>query len=194
MLNGKFLWPSRDIDCRSVIMSEVKKLENALRRVRNFGVVVQAGGNCGVFPYYLSERFERVYTFEPEPENFYHLVRNVRAENVVKIQGALGNYHQLLDIEGEARNCGAYQVRPGTLVPTFRIDDLGLTSCDFLCLDIEGSEYEALLGASATLETFHPVVFYEDKGIGGPKDEIGKWLTEEFGYETERLPRDVLAW
>lgn len=172
----------------------MNKIDQALKKVGRREVVVQGGGNCGVFPHYLAGLFERVYTFEPDPENFHYLARNVTAANVIKIQGALGNEPKLVQMTGTPVNCGAYQVREGGTIPTFRIDDLGLESCDFLCLDIEGSEYECLLGARLTLTRFHPAILYEDKGIGTEKDEIGRWLSEEFDYQTQRLPRDVIAW
>lgn len=189
-----FIWPTRDIDCRAVIFHELKKLDKAFGKIHKYDVVVQAGGNCGVFPYHLASQFGRVYTFEPEPENFYCLTRNVVAGNVVKIQGALGDNHGLMDIAGDARNCGAYQVKPGELIPTFQVDDLALDACDFLCLDVEGFEKQALVGAIKTLKKFHPVILYEDKGISTPMNQIDLWLAEEFGYESERLPRDILAW
>jgi hypothetical protein len=47
-------------------------------------VVVQAGGNCGVYVKRYAELFETVYTFEPSPILFYCLNLNVTNPNVFK--------------------------------------------------------------------------------------------------------------
>jgi hypothetical protein len=45
-----------------------------------------------------------------------------------------------------------------------RIDDLELPGCDFLQLDIEGYEYNALMGATETIAKYRPLIMYEAKG------------------------------
>src|SRR5690348_7833841 len=52
----------------------------------NHRLVIQAGGNCGMYPVLFSQLFEQVYTFEPDPLNFYTLVQNCQSDNIVKIQ------------------------------------------------------------------------------------------------------------
>ncbi len=47
-----------------------------------------------------------------------------------------------------------------------RIDDLELAELDFIKLDVEGYEYQALKGAEQTLKRCRPMVMFEDKGKG----------------------------
>lgn len=139
--------------------------EAYLRHTKKFNVVVQAGGYCGIFPRLLSQLFSVVYTFEPDPMNFHCLVMNCPIDNVIKIQGALGDKHEMVSIiRNHERNRGMNTVRStkGSMVPTFRIDDMMLPECDLIQLDTEGYEYKILLGAMNTIETFKPTIIVED--------------------------------
>lgn len=165
-------------------------------------VCVQAGGNCGVWPWHLATKFEFVYTFEPDHCNFVALAFNLRGRlNVVKMQAALG------DIAGvmvntmlpahEQDNCGATCVEHGGIVPVIRIDDLKLPALDLLYLDIEGFELPALKGAMQTITKFRPVIAIEDKGLseryGVKQGEAVEWICGTFEYKVlKRVKRDVI--
>lgn len=136
-----------------------------LKHTKKFDVVVQAGGYCGIFPRLLSQLFNVVYTFEPDPMNFHCLTINCPVDNVIKIQGALGENHEMVSVvRNHERNRGMNTVISirGSMVPTFRIDDLILPECDLIQLDTEGYEYKILLGAMTTIETFKPAIIVED--------------------------------
>ncbi|MGI9506782.1 MAG: FkbM family methyltransferase [Geminicoccaceae bacterium] len=188
-------WPERDIHCRQVVFNTIGDMEKALQHCGDRQICVQAGGNAGVWPRWLGERFETVYTFEPDAENFRCLVQNV-PDNVVCIQAALGNHRGTVGLHREPDNCGAYYVAGAGAIPTLRIDDLGLPACDLIVLDIEGLEAEALAGAVETIGRFRPVLQYEDKGLsvkyGTPKGQIEQ-IYENFGYRVLARPhRDVI--
>ena len=76
------------------------------------------------------------------------------------------------------------------------IDSLGVVDCDFLQLDVEGSEHEALLGAVATIEAGWPVITLELKGLGeryGYTDENTITWLKFMGYSiADRVNRDVI--
>jgi FkbM family methyltransferase len=124
--------------------------------------VVQAGGHIGIFPDELSRIFKRVYTFEPEYENFQCLVRNCTGENVFPQRAALGANNGGRKLQVQPRNTGGHQMThdPGD-IPMLRIDDLGLTDCDALILDLEGYEFFALLGATQTIMRTRPLIIVE---------------------------------
>ncbi len=191
---GSWVWPEKDDECWQAVFNEVSKIPKVLERVKTRNVCVQAGGNCGVFPKYLSAEFKVVYTFEPDPANYLCLISNCPQTNVFKFPSALGDTHVCIDLEREERNCGAYQVSGSGLIPTLTIDDLALPACDLIYLDIEGMEYKALLGAEKTLEQFHPVIVTEEKSLGGRygvfENTIRDWL-KRFDYEqVDRLLND----
>lgn len=124
--------------------------------------VVQAGGHVGIFPFELSNIFKRVYTFEPEHENFQCLVRNATAANIFPQRAALGAINGGRKLTVQPRNTGGHQMThdPGE-TPMLRIDDLGLADCDLLLLDLEGYEFFALLGATATIMRTRPLIIVE---------------------------------
>lgn len=192
-----FLWPREDEACCAVVFDTTTDLEICYTYLTSFNVAVQAGGNMGVWPKYMAKRFKTIYTFEADPVNFYCLARNIDELNVIKFQAALGFERKLVDLRREPQNAGAHFVEGSGSIPTLRIDDLGLTECDFIMLDIEGYEFQALLGAEETIRKFKPLISIEDKGLsdkyGTPEGHIEKWLGEKFGYEVVARPhRDVI--
>lgn len=64
--------------------------------------------------------------------------------------------------------------------------DVGLTRVDWIKMDIEGAEIEALQGATKTLERFRPVLFIEIHETLAPV----RRLLEGFGYVIEKSEFD----
>lgn len=148
--------------------------------VRKWDVVVQAGGNCGMYPRLFSRMFKWVYTFEPDPLNFYTLVQNCQEDNIVKIQAALGEHHAMIEVHRHSlHNVGMHQVRENASanIPQLRIDDLALHDCDLIQLDIEGYEIHALRGAEQTIAKYKPVIVVENNN-----PDIGAFLIDKHGY------------
>ncbi len=89
-LERGLLWPASDVGAAAVMFSGVADLDVAYKHCSKFDVAIQAGGNCGVWPKAMGEKFELVYTFEPDPMNFRCLCANAPAENIYKFNAALG--------------------------------------------------------------------------------------------------------
>lgn len=195
-----FVWPEADKECAAVVFGETAKLDLVMPLCRSKRSVVQAGGNCGVFPAYLAGHFGAVYTFEPVARNFVALTANTASlPNVVRFQAALGDRRCRVSMSDDPLNCGAAFVEPSAtgIIPTMCIDDLRLDDCDLVYLDVEGYEMPALLGAAVTLRCSRPVVVIEDKGLsekyGKKKGDVVQWLCEAHGYRVHARPqRDVV--
>jgi FkbM family methyltransferase len=133
--------------------------------VPNKRVAIQAGGYCGIFPRCLSMMFDTVYTFEPDPLNFRCLVYNNTDTNVIMMQAALGNMHQMISMNYQhPNNAGMKNVvrQDNSIIPMLCVDDLNLKRCDLIMLDTEGFEYQALLGAENTIDKYRPLISVED--------------------------------
>lgn len=161
-----WIWPKYDWGCWTFLNNP--KRGNVPERisgyVKNKRVVIQAGGNAGMYPRLYENFFDTVYTFEPDPLNFYCLVQNTTSKTI-KLQACLGNLKKTVslsrDCHKENGNCGGFFVEGTGIIPILKVDDLVLSHCDLIHLDIEGYEKEALLGAEKTIQNFSPVIVLE---------------------------------
>ena len=83
-----------------------------------------------------------------------------------------------------------YSAGPKQMVRLLTIDSLDLKRLDFLKVDVEGMEVEALAGAVGTIQRCTPAMLIEV--IKSDKAEIAKRL-EEWNYETFPMGLNVLA-
>lgn len=132
---GSFEGPRLDWDVRG-------NREAYLKYLKKKNLVVQAGGNCGMYPRLLAKYFTHVYTFEPDPMNFYCLVNNCQQDNIVKIMGALGDKNQLVQVvRNSMTNVGGHTIKEGDgtdganqYIPMFAVDSLIYLHVIYCCL------------------------------------------------------------
>jgi FkbM family methyltransferase len=134
----------------------------------------------------FAKEFGMVYTFEPDPINFQCLVANLPYSNVVKIQACVADQHKLLDVDFFVDDIGSIHVKKDQgKIPTFKIDDLALSACDLIQLDVEGFEYFAVMGALETIKKFKPVLCLEFTWLQryGVDPQVMLKLLTSLGYE-----------
>lgn len=190
---GKWYWPKTDGGAEGIehpnstwkYMQDhpiVPELVSAY--VPNRGVVVQAGGNCGFYVKQYANLFGMVYTFEPDPLNFLCLSLNVTERNVIKFQACLGDKHEMVGLGNYLNDSGSTHVKneqgEQSVVPTIKIDDLNLTSCDLIHLDVEGYELFALQGAIETIKKFKPVIAYENPAVWSHRYGYDRSVIDQF--------------
>lgn len=170
---GDWTWPASDSGAWDGPSAEWTRTHRDayLRYVKQRNVVVQAGGNCGLYPRLFAEYFQTVYTFEPDPLNFHCLVNNCQKDNIIKINAALGEANGLVRVKRAGmNNVGMHTVtdQPGgdfpMITPQLTIDNLSLPTCDLIQLDVEGYEMKVLQGAIKTIKSCHPVISCENGG------------------------------
>jgi FkbM family methyltransferase len=177
--------------------------EKILKYCSKTNLVVQAGGNQGMYPRLLAEFFNKVYTFEPHPLSFHVLNRNCQKNNIIKINGALSNAcGQFTLVESNLTNAGCHIMedaphrnRVGTsgteyTIQAFTVDSLNLPELDLLMLDIETYEYYALLGSVHTIQKYHPVIICEGPPSLERFYEKTEYLLNGLGYKKV----DNLSW
>jgi FkbM family methyltransferase len=157
-------WPVQDTKCWENLHRWIDVPDILMQHVPNKNVMVQAGGNCGLYTKEYAKHFKKaVYTFEPVAELFECLVRNVPDEHVIKFQACIGNERNLVSINPhDGGDIGGGHVGSSGIIPTLKIDDLGLDECNLIHLDVEGYEKFALAGARDTIVKCRPVICIEN--------------------------------
>jgi FkbM family methyltransferase len=145
--------------------------ENPDEAVRAGDVVLDCGAHVGTFTHTALDRGARkVVAFEINPQNLECLRRNFRQEiasgRVVVVDQGVWSSEGAMPFTLPETNSGMgslirHDVGTRTIqVPLVRIDTavakLGLDRVDYVKMDIEGAEREALAGAAATLARFKP--------------------------------------
>lgn len=201
-LGRTWVWPEDDKECIKVVFDWISDLGRTVHFCKQRRTAIQAGGNMGVWPWWLAQSFKRVITAEPDVECGRLLVENLLGAPNVDFYAAAfmdrDDWSLRMSPDG-VMNRGAQYVEPfsGGDVKSITIDSLGVTDCDLIYLDIEGAELRALQGAAQTIRASKPVVAYEDKDLGRRfgfgKYDTEKWLEREFGYKVvARYHNDVV--
>ncbi len=172
---------------------DVGVIDLALKYVGLRRTALQAGARAGLWPWKLAPLFDRVISFEPEPDNYACAKRNLEAfYNVELHQKALGEKcgPGMLAISG--KNDGTHHLASPTTtayrtvnVDVVTIDSLELHECSIIFLDVEGVELATLRGATSTLERCRPVLVLEENVLchryHHKQGDLEKWL-ELKGY------------
>lgn len=157
----------RDIGNLDGAIARMAELAGAEALARS--AAIDAGANVGAYARRMAQHFAVVHALEPAPDTFECLARNVQdwglAGRIIPHAKAVSAAR-----EGVAMGSGGFLRRsiarevtgPGD-IPAIPLDDLGLTDCLFLKLDVEGYELKALEGAARTVEACRPFVMMEVK-------------------------------
>lgn len=161
--------------------------------VKKFDVVIQAGGNCGMYARFYKNYFKDVYSFEPCPRNYACLEYNCQGDGYHLFEGGLGSNTDKLSINNTStKNVGTHRIldKPGN-VQMYRVDDLELEDCDLIHLDVEGYEGHALKGAIETIKKFKPVIILERQNGQGVIQKLGYTLWKKLRMDSVYLPPKV---
>lgn len=168
---------------------QLSHLTGAIAHCKKFELALDGGAHIGTWSKVLAGRFDTVVAVEPSTDTYECLLHNIGAlENIQfhnlalgkepgKIKMTLEGFQKAIDL----KNTGARFTRDGGDIDRVTIDSLNLPALDFLKLDIEGGEPDALLGAVKTLKKYRPVVLFEDKNL---------W--KRYGYPRNK-PHEILA-
>jgi len=197
----RWLWPASDAQLIQVI-DYVDDIDRALSYVTDWTACVQAGGACGLWPLRLAGVFGRVYTYEPDATNFACLLANtLQVDNVQAFNAPVSDTAEKYVMKRdrtESDNAGAGYIelsRGRGGVTSLLIDDLQLTSCGFIQLDVEGSELQALKGGERTIAKCRPVIMLEEKLLPHmkPGTAARDWLVGVMGYTVvASVHRDII--
>ena len=154
--------------------------------------VLDVGANIGAHTVDLSRLVGPggvVHAFEPQRLAFQLLCANVARNNRANVfthQAAVGAATGTLlvpplDPEMQTlRGLSLLESQSGETVPLVTIDGLDLGDCQFIKVDVEGMETEALRGAVKTIERFRPILYVENDRQAQSAELIG--LVQSFAY------------
>jgi FkbM family methyltransferase len=151
---------------------ETNLYDSAGQPVRKGDIVLDCGANIGLFTLAALERgASLVVAIEPALDNVECLRRNlaayVAAGKVIVYPKGVWDKDDVLRLNVQPSNSASYSValryrgaRPGPQVELTTIDelvrDLGLDRVDYIKMDIEGAEREALKGGANVIRRFKP--------------------------------------
>jgi FkbM family methyltransferase len=157
--------------------------------------VFDVGANVGLYSLLASVFIGgngKVFSFEPLPENIFYLKKHIeinKLKNVKVIEKAVSDKVSTVRFNfGDNRSAG-YISNDGEIeVETTSLGEFikeGNPIPDLIKMDIEGAEYEALVGAKEILKTKKPVIF-----IATHSAELRAKclkLIAEFGYTVKSI-------
>lgn len=197
----------------AVTLSEIYEQDvyRARGHIQPESLVVDLGANVGIFSIWAARQGASVIALEPVPQNVEQFTRNVQAHNMgarislrPRAVGATTGWARTMPRDLGPENSVEAWVEPceegdDGAVRVVSLDSLfaGITgNVAVLKLDVEGSEYEVIEGAS--LETLRRVQFIAIEFHGGPmrhrpveSDAFGAMVTklcEVFSLEIIGLP------
>lgn len=173
---GTFWIPTRTAWFLPEMLAEQSR--RLYRPLQEGDVVLDCGAHVGVFTREALHQGARlVVAIEPAPENLVCLRRNFESEiaagRVIVADAGVWDKEETLPLRVQDENSAADSValrynpsREGPQVRLTTIDrlagELKLDRVDFIKMDIEGAEQQALAGARETLARFHPRLAISD--------------------------------
>lgn len=160
--------------------------------------VVDGGANVGAFAVLAARAGALVGAYEPHPETFRHLERNTAGLGVRCVQAALVADATTPTVALAVRGGADTHHRVGAGGETVDVPAVALAEaigdgCDLLKLDVEGSEFELLMGTPDDVLTRVRRIACEVHPWAGEALALGERL-EAVGHRVEVRPkRDGLA-
>jgi FkbM family methyltransferase len=132
---------------------------NRKYQLKKGDIVIDAGAFPGEYALYAAKKIGdkgKVICFEPDPFNYKALCRiTEKSKNIVVINKGLWSRERFLNISGENQSAtidskGSSQIEVTAL--DNELEKLGIRGVNFIKMDIEGAEIEAIDGMFKTLQ------------------------------------------
>ena len=169
--------------------------DEAYKYVNDFSIAVDVGANVGFWSVPLSDKFEKVISFEPIAQVYECLVENTKNLSNIKLNNfALGSETKNVNMVFDSSNTGNSYIdgNPGN-IKVKKLDDSFMPKFGLIKIDCERHELEVLKGAVNTLLKYKPIVVVEQQ----PETEecAGKFLKELGAIELGNVRKDyIFGW
>ena len=170
-------------------------------------IAIDVGANVGLTTRILAEHYDYVIAIEPSSQNRACLYRNMKEamNNVIALPFAAGKENRKSELRINMDNCGGSAINKEFCnsdtvegIEIRRIDDMVNSIADkektsLIKLDIQGGEYEALIGAENTIKRSRPTIICEVKSFSKETDPNIANLMRDMDYvEFVRYGKDTV--
>lgn len=182
--------------------AELKVIDQNLREGYIF---IDVGANIGLFSLQASRKVGKtgkVIAFEPFPSTFQHFQKHLQMNQITNVQAenlALGNSDGLVELfyDPDEKNVGMVSTKPleNGIKEEVKITSLdrfvlgnSIDRIDFIKIDVEGHELEAIRGMENALKTFEPVLLIEINADANEKKLLD--FLQHLGYKKYFINND----
>jgi FkbM family methyltransferase len=187
-------WPGTDYQQATI--------DEAVQYTKRFDCAIDVGGNIGLHTVRFSQKFQQVHSFEPTTVNFECLQKNTESlDNVVLHRCGLGEKETVLSIKlpQDSNNCGNFSIVDfdstiNTIEETISVVTLDSQNLapDLIKIDVQGFDYNVLVGAAGTIRAHKPVIIIESE-TKKSRNNIAELLTSH-GYVIAAKIRHDQIW
>lgn len=140
-----------------------------MEAVTSFRCAVDVGAHVGSWTIPMTERFDKVFAFEPFEKNFKYLERNAgHIQNLTICSSALGASSGEAGMREGGENSGQSHIDfngGGQKTIISALDDFEIRDVGLLKIDAEGFELPVLIGATQTIKAYFPAILVELNGL-----------------------------
>lgn len=160
-----------------------KELDSIAPYILPGDTVLDVGAYIGTHSLFFSRLVEDigvVHAFEPQYYTYQLLQTNLALNFLLNVHShycVVGNSNHSIEVPvldpRISENFGSFslkspkvdEIKKREVLPQITIDSLELSNCNFIKLDVEGMELEALKGAEKTIKTYSPTLLVENNHI-----------------------------
>lgn len=170
-------WVSREVDLRGIHEEHI--LEKIIDNLKEGDTFIDVGANVGHHALFAAKRVEktgRVFAFEPVPSSAENILKSKEKNNFTQleiIQKAVSNTKDVIsfyvypysDISGKTQN---FTDRTSKKIKVQQIildeelfENKKIIRCDLIKIDVEGYEYDTLIGGEKIIDQYKPKIILE---------------------------------
>jgi FkbM family methyltransferase len=174
---------------------EIKHWNTVVHHIENTNVALDIGAHVGIWSRRMARIFNYVYAFEPIDKHIECYKENLKDYNNVEIhQIALSDKDDVKEMKELDFNSGSstleWKLKSKNTkhqqkfidVKTTTLDSFNFTNVDFIKMDVEGHEINAIKGAEKTLTNNSPLIFIEVLHKELKKSYTGLDALKDLGY------------
>lgn len=168
-------------------------------------VILDIGGNVGLFSLYASKFAKTIYTVEPAQQHIAvmkHMIQYNKLQNIIPIKAAISHMNEdmvlfhntnetMFSLNKMVDNTGESEVVRAMTLDVL-LNDLEIPHVDFMKLDVEGAEAE-IIGSEgfekACKKIDAMVIEYHSWSSRNPSQLVN--TLSDYGYKVKTIPADA---